>query len=244
MSPSTLCTISRPRFIAPLLAIATLATAAAAQNCDRASTGVLPLDDLRDGSYLGFEGGLYPGGVNRCPPAHQAAGEAIAARIVPLDAAGLPAADGRVVVASLGFSLASMPFVYLIQLAATDPRVAAAVTLANCAFPGKDVTELADPDSDYWATTVPGQLALAGATAEQVQVAWLLVGDRVQALPFPGHVDDLEAKFVAITRNARAAFPHLRLCFVSSLPWLGYSVAPEGSEPYYFEQGFAQKRLI
>jgi len=37
------------------------------------ATGLVPITDLGTGTYLGFQGGLYPGGLNEPPPAHQRA---------------------------------------------------------------------------------------------------------------------------------------------------------------------------
>src|SRR4029078_13332002 len=51
-----------------------LAAACGAQNCPATSPGRIPLNDLGPGFYQGFQGGLYPGGQNARPPAHEAAG--------------------------------------------------------------------------------------------------------------------------------------------------------------------------
>src|SRR5689334_3064320 len=52
----------------------------------RESVGLIPLTDLGAGSYKGEQGGLYPGGVNVPPAAHQKAGTKLGHSIVPLDA--------------------------------------------------------------------------------------------------------------------------------------------------------------
>src|SRR6266571_1671653 len=59
-------------------------------DCSLTSTGNVPLDDLGPGMYQGFEGGLYPNGANTRPPAHNAAGLAIASQILPLNSSGIP----------------------------------------------------------------------------------------------------------------------------------------------------------
>ena len=73
-----------------------VATGLAAAGSLRAqsTTGLVPLDDLGAGTYLGFAGGLYPGGVNAPPAGHLAAALARAAEIVPRDAAGAPGPEG------------------------------------------------------------------------------------------------------------------------------------------------------
>src|ERR1700756_1971833 len=84
----------------------------------RSSTGLIPLPDLGTGMYKGEQGGLYPGGVNTPPPAHLKAGLAIAKTIVPLDAEGHPAADGKIVMISIGMSNTTMKFQAFQKLAA------------------------------------------------------------------------------------------------------------------------------
>ena len=61
------------------LVVVMLAPAAvSASNCNGTQTGMIPLTDLGAGLYQGVQGGLYPGGANTRPPAHDAAGVAIA----------------------------------------------------------------------------------------------------------------------------------------------------------------------
>ena len=42
--------------------------------CDCTSTNLVPLTELGAGTYMGVEGGLYPGGSNDRPAAHETAG--------------------------------------------------------------------------------------------------------------------------------------------------------------------------
>src|SRR5512139_3859537 len=69
--------------------------------------GILPpLVDLGPGqTYHGQEGGLYPGGSNVRPAAHDAAGQKIARGIVPLDADGKPdPINGKIVIMPVSVS--------------------------------------------------------------------------------------------------------------------------------------------
>ncbi len=71
------------------------------------TNGLLPpLVDLGPGqTYHGQEGGLYPGGSNVRPAAHDAAGQKIARGIVPLDAEGNPdPANGKIVLMPVSVS--------------------------------------------------------------------------------------------------------------------------------------------
>ncbi|MGH3748867.1 MAG: hypothetical protein ACRDT8_15880, partial [Micromonosporaceae bacterium] len=60
----------------PLMALGPASAQAA--DCTRTHTGRVPLVDLGAGSYQGEQGGLYPGGVNVRPAAHDTAGRSIA----------------------------------------------------------------------------------------------------------------------------------------------------------------------
>src|ERR1051326_6159472 len=84
---------------------------ARASDCSRTSTGMVPLNDLGTGLYLGqFQGGLYPNGFNAPPQAHAAEGLARAAAIQPLNTLGQPDANGKYVLLSIGMSNTTQEF--------------------------------------------------------------------------------------------------------------------------------------
>jgi hypothetical protein len=66
----------------------------------RESTGMVPLPDLGMWKYQGAPGGLYPSGRNTPPKEHLDAGLALAKKVLPLDANGLPSEDGKIVYCS------------------------------------------------------------------------------------------------------------------------------------------------
>ncbi|MBM4014611.1 MAG: hypothetical protein FJ293_06580 [Planctomycetes bacterium] len=233
--------------LAYLLAIALLgAPAAAAQDCSARPLGLLPIDDLHEGAYRKVEGGLYPGRSNQTPAEHLAAGKAIAKRIVPLDAAGNPAADGRIVCAGIGPSLAGQVFEGLRHVLEDDPDLAAELRLPGVIGNSVTLERMRNPDDTYWKIDVPGDLAAAGLTAAQVQVVWIMNAFAFSDddLPFPLHVPVGADAWTDVMRLLLRAFPNLKLAFLSPLYSQAYSDAAPVDEPYYFEQGFAVRELI
>src|SRR5262249_31009211 len=84
------------------------------------TSGLKPLTELGRGEYQGFQGGLYPGGTNERPAAHEKAGRALAAQVQPLDADGKPSPDGKIVLLSVGMSNTTQVFSAFKRLADPD----------------------------------------------------------------------------------------------------------------------------
>ena len=101
------------RWSCALFALLLLPAAGHASNCAVTSVGKTPLDDLGPGTYQGQQGGLYPDGENQRPPAHDAAGRAIAEAITPI--------NNRVVLISIGMSNATQEFSRFVPLAMSYP---------------------------------------------------------------------------------------------------------------------------
>ncbi|MBL8843609.1 MAG: hypothetical protein JNL90_18960 [Planctomycetes bacterium] len=221
-----------------------LSGAAAAQNCGTASLGLVPLDDLKEGDYLGLEGGLYPGRSNDCPTDHLLAGRDRSRAIVPLDASGAPAADGVIGVAAIGMSFTAQVFNACANLAALDSEVPRSLHFASLCGAGEDLEEIRDPNDDYWTVTVPAQLVAAGITAEQVQVAWILEGTPRQTLPFPDHVEQTAGYWVEVLHIVQQTFPNVKLAFLTPLYWQGYSLITPATEPYYYEQAWSVRSVV
>jgi hypothetical protein len=225
-------------------------TQAAARNQDwakahppRESTGLLPLPDLASGSYHGEEGGLYPGGKNVPPPAHLAAGLALAKRVVPLDRDGLPDDGGRIVLLSIGMSNTTQEFSAFQKLAADAPGLNPKLALVDGAQGGQTAQITANPQSNFW-RVVEQRLAEAGVTPAQVEAVWLKQANAQPSAGFPADAKKLEADVVATLHNLHDRFPNLKLCYLSSRIYGGYAVTPLNPEPYAYEGGFAMKWAI
>jgi hypothetical protein len=209
----------------------------------RESVGLIPLTDLQEGIYKGEQGGLYPAGENVPPPAHLKAGLAIAKTVVPLDADGKPAADGKIVLLSIGFSNPNLKFLAFKPEAEAYAGRNPHLLLINGCVGGQAAQVIADPKANYW-KIVGQRISDAGATANQVQVIWM-----EQVIPgisgeFPAFAKRLQGYIEDSLHNAQARFPNLKLAYLSSRSYGGYSAVGGSPEPLAYETGFAVKWAI
>ena len=247
---------------APVLAVATLgpaAPAARAADCSATSIGVAPIDDLGTGTYLGFEGGLYPGGSNTPPAAHATEGRARANGLQPLDAAGEPSPDGAIVLLSIGPSNATQEFC---SASGAEPCLPGTFMGMALGHPDVDDTHLViangalagqanpswdsptDPIYDYLRDVV---LAGKGLTEAQVRAVWLKNVNPLQRVPLPDPGADafaLVGGLADVVRAAKIRYPNLAFVFLSSRIYAGYATIPLYPEPYAYESGFSVKWLI
>jgi hypothetical protein len=210
--------------------------------------GLTPLSDFKEGQkYRGQDGGLYGGGRNEPPAPLEAAALAAARQIVPLDRHGRPSPTGKVVFISIGMSNTTMEFSEFKRLADANPKKATDVWLVDCAQGGREVVSWSDPNDalHVWATA-ERRLNEAGATADQVEVAWLKQARAEPALQgaYPKHVQEFEGRMVSILQLAHRRFPNLRLVYLSSRIYAGYATTPLNPEPYAYEEAFGVRDLI
>jgi hypothetical protein len=217
---------------------------AAAQNCANTSTGRVPLNDLGAGTYQGFQGGLYPGGANTRPLAHEVGGLAQAALVVPRDAAGnVDPLNGRIGFISIGMSNCVIHFNAFMPLANADALKDPQVRLVNCAQGGQPAENIDDPSAPYW-TYVMQALQNANLSAAQVQVVWFLEANSHPTAAFPQHAQDLQAQFATIAQIVEDKFPNCRLFYPASRIYAGYATTALNPEPWAYEQAFSVKWLI
>ena len=101
-------------------------------------------------------------------------------------------------------------------------------------------------EKDTW-PTLAQRIAAAGLSAKQVQVAWL---KQVEANPkplgeFPAHARALQADTAAMLQIAHLRYPNLRVVYLSSRTFGGWSGRASGSpEPYAYESGFGTRWLV
>lgn len=242
--------------IAVALALSGLALAA---DCTRTSVGLVPLTDLGPALYLGqYQGGLYPGGLNQPPLTHHDEAIAAAAQVVPRNAAGAPAPNGRIVLLSLGMSNCTQefcggnfpscqPFSFIGQ-AAADPGVNhATLSIVDGAAGGQTPPTWDSPTDANYDRVRDTRLTPAGLTEAQVQAIWIKEANSTPSVSLPSPGADaftLESGLGAVVRAAKVRYPNLRLVFLSSRIYAGYASSALNPEPYAYESGFAVKWLI
>jgi hypothetical protein len=209
----------------------------------RESTGLVPLPDLGKGMYQGFEGGLYPGGVNEPPAAHLKAGLKLAKSIVPLDAEGQPSPDGKIVLLSCGMSNTTMEFSVFQKKAAAEPSLNPKLVIVDGAQGGQTARVTANPSANYWKVD-DERLAAAGVTAKQVQAVWIKQANARPGEGFPEAAKVLQNDMVATLHVLHDRFPNLKIAYLSSRIYGGYATTPLNPEPYAYEGGFAMKWVI
>lgn len=210
----------------------------------KASVGFKPLTEMTaDDKYKGQDGGLYGGGKNTPPEAHQKLAAAQSAKIEPLAADGKPSADGMIGLISISMSNATQEFSMFKRIADADPDKSKTVRVVDCAQGGQAMAEWASPDAQPWKTAA-NILNSAGVSPNQVQVAWIKLANKGPRGDLQEHGKKLEQDTLAVIQNAKAKFPNLRVAYLSSRIYGGYSIGALNPEPYAYEGAFVVRWLI
>lgn len=227
-------------FVGPALPVLARSTV---KDCSLPTTGLTPLTDLGQESYLDHEGGLYPGGQNKVPPEHLAEGMERAADVTPRLADGTVDPAGQIVVISIGVSNTQMEFEAFVKAAKSDSEVSRDLVFVNGAQVGRALGLWASPTNDSTWERVSTELAKAGVAPGQVQVAWVMLPSRSRG---PRTLDDARREIpdlVRVLQEAKALYPNLQLAYMSSRIYGGY-IADADSEPNAYQHGFTVKWLI
>jgi hypothetical protein len=206
--------------------------------------GLKPLTEMTaKDRYKGEDGGLYGGGRNEPPEAHQTAAKKETAQIVPRDGDGKPAPDGKTVLVSISMSNATQEFSLFKQIADKDPDKSPLLTIVDCAQGGQAMAEWVDPKGRPWAEA-DRRLTAAKVTPQQVQVAWIKLANKGPSGDLAEHGKKLQKDTLAVLHNARARFPNLRIVYLGSRIYGGYATGPLNPEPYAYEGAFVVRWLI
>jgi hypothetical protein len=217
------------------------------KDCSIGSLGLIPVSDMVSGeTYMGETGGLYGDGENSPPAAHAENARRESALIVPRGPDGSPSPDGKIVMIALGMSNAKMEFDTFGGIAI--PVKSNAVELINGAWPGVLASDWAYPtaENDPW-RALAARLERKGLTPQQVQVAWL---KEANADPQPGtddfpvYAEKLRDDMAIMVMRVKELYPNVRVLYLSSRIFSGYSLIRLSPEPFAYEGAFSNRWLI
>jgi hypothetical protein len=136
------------------------------------------LNDVRTGSWRGYQRGLYPDGLNTYPSLNNNTGLGAAAAIGPRDANGLAnPANGKIGWLSVGMFNTTQETPAFTPLAEALPNENLKLVLIDGAHSGWDIDVVNDPNAAFW-TNSTARLSTRGITASQVQAIWLKQADK------------------------------------------------------------------
>jgi hypothetical protein len=191
-----------------LLVVAIPSAAWAQKDCSHTHTDRIPINDLGTGFYLGFQGGLYPGGSNVRPLSQEQALDRTG-RMLLLDADGNPdPVNGKFVLVGLGNSNAQQEWVYFVDHAATEPDKNTKLVIVNGAQIGMNADEISDPESVYW-HHVDEAVQAAGVTTDQIQAIWFEESIAYPTDVWPTNAQVLLGYFRTIMQIVKSRWPHV-----------------------------------
>jgi len=207
-----------------------------------------PLTAMGGAEYHGFKGGLYPDGKNERPAAHEKAGLALAQSVQPLDGAGKPDPQGKIVLLGVGMSNTTQVFSAFKQQADADKDRNPKLVIVDGAQGGMTASRIMNPADNasgtkYW-SEVERRLKMAGVTHDQVQVAWIKQAEAGPSQGFPGYAKILQSNLTKLVQAMHARFPNLKMVYLSGRTYGGYARSGLNPEPYAFESGYSVKWLI
>ena len=229
-------------FCGAILAVAILPVAYGA-DCSKTSVGLTPINDLGSGTYLGFQGGLYPGGSNQRPASHESAVLALARSIGPMNANGGADPNGKYVLLAIGMSNANQEFEVFLPDANADRAKDTDLVIVNGAQGGATALDWGNASSPVWSVAME-KLADDGVTADQVAVVWAKLANSASRDDPDPYREGLQIDVESTIANLKGKFPNLKLAYLTSRIYAGYASSTLNPEPYAYESGFVMKWTI
>ncbi|MCB9020507.1 MAG: hypothetical protein H6548_00150 [Chitinophagales bacterium] len=206
-----------------------------------------PLDELGEGKFMGYTGGLYPEGRNIMPAGFFIEAVNISRSIQPLNKQGSPDPNGQIGVVAIGASTVAMFGDALGKMIYDVPGIRPEIVYVNGGIGGQDLNKIHDPMARYW-LEVDKRVQLAGLTNEQVQVAWMQEDDlRNTTAKFPDRADMLADAFTYAAQQLKIRYPNLQLLYFTGRHTTEYMPADakvKHMEPRAYLNGWGTKFVI
>ena len=205
----------------------------------------IPINDLGKKTYLGFKGGLYPGGVDT--PSGQYAKDLyrFASRITPLDINGKASDTGKIVFISLGASTGGNNMRALTIKTMGNPETNPYLSLFSCnnGAGTASLNNIMNPNDAYW-DHVTLILGYNHRTYKQVQVIYFETDDSVSINSFPARPYQFRDDFKIAMQTCKAKFSHLKLVYVLGRTTTFNKIMVQNIEPCPYYNGWGEKFFI
>jgi len=207
----------------------------------------IPINDLGTGTYMGFTGGLYPGGVNTPPFGIYALDLAIfASKVVPYSSKGKidSSAKGKIGFICIGGSTCGDVFLSLKNKTEGNPATNPRINMVSCAWGGgkASVNNIMNPNDPYW--THVSQSIQNRLKPNQVQVIYFETEDSASLIGFPDRPYKFRDDFEAAMRMCKAKFSNLKLVYVMGRPTTFFRKEIQHREPSPYYNGWGLKFAI
>ena len=206
-------------------------------------TAKIPLNDLGAGTFMGYTGGLYPGGANT--PSGQYATDLleVSNSIVPIDKLGNASSTGKIVFISLGASIGGKNMIALKAKTINNPATNPQLLLLNC-NQGSGFASLNDilhPNGFYWFHV--NDVITKQSSYKQVQVIYLETDDSAR-VRFPDKPLTVKNNIDSCLRLFKQKFPNVKVVYVLARTRTFGNLKYWNKEPgpYYF--GWACKWAV
>lgn len=205
----------------------------------------IPLIDMGLQTYLGFTGGLYPGGSNVPPGVYGKDLVNFATNIIPRDSNGRSSAKGKIGFISLGASTCGNMMKALIQKTVGNPLTNPSLFLVNCCNGNQtaSINNIMNPADPYW-THVDIRLQSTHLAYKQVQVIYLETDDSISTMDFPGRPYRTRDEYEIALRLFKTKFPKLKLVYVLGRTTTFHVKMIPNVEPCPYYNGWACKFVI
>ncbi len=220
------------------------------KDCSFDNTGKIPLIDLAGGYFNGVAGGLYPGGTNSRPPEHLAKCIEHVSLIQPLNTAGNPDPNGKVVMLGIGASNPMVEFQQFKEFSEAFDPLNDALEIINACQGGIAIQKMYEASDTFW-IGVDNLLEDNGLNPKQVQVIWVeQENTNSYDTLFNTATTALVNDFLRLMKVIKLKFPNAQICYVSARTYAGYAdpIDPELSKgllyPRDYFNGWAIKRLV
>lgn len=209
-------------------------------------SNLTPLIDL-DSNYLGYEGGLYPGGSNDPSGVYANDLMEICSTIQPLNNDGQPYASGKIGFVSVGPSTSNIMMEALINKMKGNSLVNPLLWPVILSQGGMGINELISNSTLFW-DTVTMKLQEFQLSPKQIQVVYFEEDDNDNySSVFPERPLDVKEKLKEGIRLLKVKFPNVKVAYILARTTTIYMPIRDDNkqqEPIAYYLGFSDKWLI